>query len=443
MAQENSKSIFFLKITIIVSFAGFLLYALFYTIISASVLLPIIITVSVFLLLDIVIYIEYRKKWYKLAKYSIMNLLSSTIFVIVFIFMGPAPGVHYFFLVFAVLPILLFSYKNIYSWLAYAIISIALFIWAEIYLQVSLQPTDLPESILIPFKIATIVITMGIICFALWIYYRSSLMNEEELNKQASTLEEQLVALEEQQELLRNANATKDKFSSIIAHDLKNPISSIVGFTELLSSKIEDLEPEKVRKYLEMILISSRSLDELIKSLVQWSRSQARSIQIQRESFSLNQLFIQNIELQKLTADQKGLKLSSTCPEDLTIIADYNMIDTAIRNLLSNALKFTHKGGSVKLSASQKNGITIIQVSDTGIGMYEDTQLKLFRIDQSISTDGTKGEKGTGLGLVIAKEFVLKHQGEIRVDSKKDQGTTFMITLPQNPSAQITRDDLD
>jgi signal transduction histidine kinase len=243
MAQENPKSIFFLRVTILASFVGFLFYAILYTIIAATVLLPAIITVGVFLLRDIVIYLEFRKKWYRLAKYSILNLLASTIVVIVFIFMGPEPGVHYFFLAFTVLPIILFSFKKYFSWLVYSIGNIVFFIWAEIYLEQSLMPNDLPDDILIPFKIATIIITMAIICFALWMFYIAFQKSEVELTNQANTLEEHLKALEEQQVLLRSANATKDKLSSIIAHDLKNPISNISGIAQLLRIKIFDFEP--------------------------------------------------------------------------------------------------------------------------------------------------------------------------------------------------------
>jgi len=431
MVQENSKSIFFLRMTILVSFFGFLLYAIAYTIISAVVLLPAIITVLVFLLLDAIVYIEYRKKKFNLAKYSILNLLTSTIFVIVFGFMGSGPGIHYFFLVFSVLPLILFSIKKAITWLSYSSVNIFLYIWAEIYLLEPYIKTDLPEDVLIPFKIATIIITMVFFCIAIWVLYIANQRSEEELSRQAKTLAEQLKAMEEQEVRLRDAIATKDKFSSIIAHDLKNPISSILGFSKLLSTKMDTLAPEKAQTFAEEIYKSCERLYNLLSSLTQWSRSQDGRIELNKESFPVNKLFAQNIDLQRLTIDQKKLKISSSCSGDLMIFADFNMMDTAIRNLLSNAIKFTPREGSIELSASQEGNTVIIQASDTGQGMNEEEKSKLFRIDQSFSTEGTEGEKGTGMGLIIVREFVLKNGGEINVKSKKGKGTTFTIHLPQ------------
>lgn len=431
MVQENSKSIFFLSITIQTSFVGFLFYAIGYTIISAAVLLPVIITVLVFLLLDGLVYIVFRKKKYNLAKYSILNLLTSTIFVIVFGFMGSGPGIHYFFLVFTVLPLILFSIKKAITWLSYSSVNTFLFIWAEIYLVEPYMKTDLPEVVLLPFKIVTIILMMVIFCFAIWVLYIANQRSEEELSKQAKTLEEHLKAMEEQEVRLRNAIATKDKFSSIMAHDLNNPVISIMGLSQLLSREIDTLEPEKVQAFAEEIYKSSEKLHNLLTSLTQWSRSQEGSIQLNKESFPLNKLFAQNIELQKLTMDQKELKISSSCDGALMIFADFNMMDTVIRNLLSNAIKFTPKEGSIELSASQDGDTVVIQVSDKGQGMNEEEQAKLFRIDQSFSTEGTEGEKGTGMGLIIVQEFVLKNGGEVSVQSAKSKGTTFTIQLPQ------------
>lgn len=432
MEQENSKSIFFLRMTILVSFFGFLFYAIAYTIISAVVLLPSIITVLVFLILDTIVYIEYRKKKYNLAKYSILNLLTSTLFVIVFGFMGPEPGIQYFFLVFSALPLILFSIKKTITWLSYSIVNLFLFIWAEIYLLESYMKTDLPEVVLLPFKIATIIFMMVIFCFAIWVLFIANQRSEEELSRQAKTLEEQLKAMEEQEVRLRDAIATKDKFSSIIAHDLKNPVSSILGFSELLSTKMDTLEPEKTRAFAEEIHKSCERLHNLLTSLTQWSRSQEGRIQLIKESFPVKKLFEQNLELQKLQMDQKELKISSSCNKDLMIFADFNMMDTVIRNLLSNAIKYTPREGSVELSASQEGNTVIIQVSDTGQGMNEEEQAKLFHIDQSFSTEGTEGEKGTGMGLIIVQEFVLQNGGEITVQSTKSEGTTFTIQLPQS-----------
>jgi signal transduction histidine kinase len=301
---------------------------------------------------------------------------------------------------------------------------------------------------------------VAVISFALWIIYLANRNSELELSEKASELEAlnndlqeknkeiikkesklqdinlllqgHLKDMEIQQVLLTNANATKDKFFSIIAHDLKNPVSSIMGFAQILATKFDELDSEKVKNYTELLYDSSLSVNELMQNLLQWSRTQRGSIEIKKESFLIHPLLSKNTSLQKLAAEQKGLELEFSCPEDLRVFADYNMIDTAIRNLLSNAIKFTPKGGSIKLTGSQKEDKIVIAISDTGRGMDADEVKKLFLIDQSFSKEGTEGEKGTGLGLIIVKEFISKNEGQIRVESEKDRGTTFTISLPTN-----------
>lgn len=431
MDQETSKSVYFLRITIQVSFVGFLFYAIGYSLLSASVLLPAILTILVFLVLNAVIYFEYRKKMYKLAKYSILNLLVSTIFLIVFVFMGPEPGIQYFFLVFAMLPMILFSFKQALSWLFYTILNIGLFVWAEVFLEDAFMDVEVPGIVLLPIRITTIVITIAIICFALWVLHLANQRSEKELEEQAKALEKHIEEMKEQEVLLRKAIATKDKFSSIIAHDLRNPISNIAGFSQLLSNKYDTLESEKRRTYINTILEASTSADKLINSLVVWSRSQDGRIEIKKEPFKINEVFKQNLKLQHLAISKKGISVNSSCPDDLLAFADINMVDTIIRNLLSNSIKFSPKGGNISLSARLNGKVVQIEISDTGIGMNEEEQEKMFRIDQSFSTKGTEGEKGSGLGLVIVQDFILKNDGTITVKSKKNEGTTFIITLPR------------
>jgi signal transduction histidine kinase len=276
-----------------------------------------------------------------------------------------------------------------------------------------------------------------LISFAIWVIYEANQRSESELSEQAMELEEQadelaqqLKVVEKQQELLLKANATKDKFFSIIAHDLKNPSHNLLGFAELLATKFDSLEPEKAKTYSHMIYEASESINDLINNLLQWSRTQRGKIEIKPDSFSVNELLTKNVNLQKLAADQKSIRLEITCPSNLTAYADFNMMDTVVRNLLSNAIKFTPDDGVIQLSGKKEGKNAVLSISDTGRGMDAEEVSRLFRIDKTFSKEGTAGEKGTGLGLIIVQEFIAKNNGQIGVKSEKNRGSIFTITLP-------------
>ena len=269
---------------------------------------------------------------------------------------------------------------------------------------------------------------------------------KEEINAQADNLKEINVLLEERNEEvqvqadeLAQLNATKDKFFSIIAHDLKNPFQAITGLSELLLTEYEQYDVAKVKGFITMIHASSTSASNLLINLLQWARSQTSSIKIKPELFNLHGLVRDVFMLLSSNANDKQVSLQNLVPLNTGLFADRNMINTVIRNLVNNAIKYTPENGIIKVSAAEENNKLIIRVSDNGVGMNAETCSGLFRIDKHISTPGTKGEAGTGLGLIICKDFIEKHGGSIRVESEQGRGTHFIIQM--NPAEDIRFDD--
>ncbi|MCX7908027.1 MAG: ATP-binding protein [Ignavibacteria bacterium] len=236
--------------------------------------------------------------------------------------------------------------------------------------------------------------------------------------------------LRKSEQKLRELNATKDKFFSIIAHDLKNPIGAFKNVLELLYKNFDDFSKDELLQFIEPLRESSIQLFSLLENLLLWSRSQTGSINIQPSEFNLSELIKQNISLLSLQADNKKIKLEAEVPQRLTVFADLNTITTVLRNLISNAIKFTNPGGEVKVIAKIKENFAEICVQDNGVGMNQDTLSKLFRIDVHHTALGTAKEKGTGLGLIICKEFVEVNGGKIWVESQENKGSKFYFTIP-------------
>ncbi len=231
-------------------------------------------------------------------------------------------------------------------------------------------------------------------------------------------------------EELINLNATKDKFFSIIAHDLKNPFNSIIGFSNLLIEQVQRKNYDGIAKYAEVIRDSSERAMGLLLNLLEWSQVQTGRMVFSPEIVEIDKLFDDAVELLGVTARQKSINIISNLPGEVSVFADKAMIATILRNLISNAIKFTNPGGEIFVSARHKTGELEISVQDNGVGIKKGSIDKLFRIDENISTPGTKDEKGTGLGLILCKEFVEKHGGKIWAESKIKKGSTFYFTVP-------------
>ncbi|MDY0075687.1 MAG: PAS domain-containing sensor histidine kinase [Bacteroidales bacterium] len=239
-------------------------------------------------------------------------------------------------------------------------------------------------------------------------------------------------ALRESETKLRELNAQKDKFFSIIAHDLKSPFNAIVGFSELLMEQINEKNYEGIHEYAKIISQSSLQAMDLLMNLLEWSRAQSGRMLFIPEKMKLVDLIEENILLFQGIARQKSITINKFLPDKITVFADESMIGTVLRNLISNAIKFTSKGGEINISAVKRLKEVLVSVSDNGIGIAPQRLEKLFRIDEGDSTRGTNDEKGTGLGLILCKEFVENHGGTIGAESKEGKGSTFYFSLPNN-----------
>ncbi|MCB1190606.1 MAG: hybrid sensor histidine kinase/response regulator [Leptospiraceae bacterium] len=242
--------------------------------------------------------------------------------------------------------------------------------------------------------------------------------------------------IQNQMEQLESLNATKDKFFSIIAHDLKNPFNALISVSELLLNSGETFSLEENKRFIGMIYDSSKHTLNLLQNLLTWSRSQTNKIPFNPTSFDIKALINDVTTFHKFTlADAKQITIQNEilCPDNHQAIADREMIQTVFRNLLSNAIKFTPKGGSIAIGCkSYEKDEILFYVRDTGIGITQENLGKLFKIEEGFSTRGTDDERGTGLGLILCKEFVEKNGGHIWVESENEMGSTFYFTLKKS-----------
>jgi PAS domain S-box-containing protein len=239
-------------------------------------------------------------------------------------------------------------------------------------------------------------------------------------------------AIKENEIKLKELVITKDKFFNIVAHDLKNPFTSLLGASELLYSNISEMTPENVRKLALILNDSAKGGYAILQNLLDWSRSQTGLIKYNPENINLKLLINENIENLQLQIANKEINMRSELSEDLFICADQNMINTVLRNLLSNAVKYTFKNGTILVKVSRTAEEVVVSVKDSGIGITRDVLDNLFRLENSLSLPGTEKEKGTGLGLKLCKEFTEMMGGKIWVESNLGQGSEFKFTIPFN-----------
>jgi len=241
-------------------------------------------------------------------------------------------------------------------------------------------------------------------------------------------------ALKKSEQQLRKLNASKDKFFSIIAHDLRGPLGSLQALSKFIEEHFESYTPDRLK---EIIVIQQKAAENILKlldNLLTWSKMQRGMLEYHPQRILIEKVVTRNIELFTPVAERKQIILRSSIQEKGSAYADYNMVDTVIRNLIANALKFTHPGGTVEVSVRQKENYFEVAVSDTGIGIGKEHISKLFQIDTQYRRSGTDREKGSGLGLILCKELVEKSGGRIWVESETGKGTTFTFTLPKMPA---------
>jgi len=259
----------------------------------------------------------------------------------------------------------------------------------------------------------------------------------QQLNESIAEESQKLLQLNEQliesERELRIANQTKDKFFSIIAHDLKNPFAAILGLSSFLVEEIDELSTDEIKEFSANIWESADTLYKLLENLLKWSRMKRGVTSFNPEEICITMALEMNLKIINEFAKQKDIQFINTVPSGIQIGADMQMLNTVLRNLISNAIKFTPRNGTIEIGAieDKDNSFTTIYVKDSGIGMDSELISKLFKIDEKVSRPGTNDEPSTGLGLLLCKEFIERHGGQIWVESEVGKGSTFYFTLPK------------
>ncbi|MCQ2252165.1 MAG: ATP-binding protein [Bacteroidales bacterium] len=245
-------------------------------------------------------------------------------------------------------------------------------------------------------------------------------------------LKRQNIELDDKNVELKKAVETKNKFISIIAHDLKNPFNAINGLSELLMKRLNQEIDSRAHEMAKIIHDSAKGAYELLENLLVWARTQQNTIQFSPATLNLHTVTAETINEIKVQAEKKNIMLFNQTEPGDNIWADKQMLQTIIRNITSNAIKFTNEGGIIVIGSQKTENETIITIEDNGVGMTEETRQKLMTVGKNKSTKGTAGETGSGMGLLISKEFIEKHHGKVEVASELGMGTTFTISFPNH-----------
>lgn len=268
----------------------------------------------------------------------------------------------------------------------------------------------------------TTILLLGFVFFVLLKYF-----DKIKLNK---ILKEKNQIIESSERELKIINAAKNKFFSIIAHDLKNPLHSVLGYSSLLSRDYDRFSDAERRKFANDINQSTNNIFRLLQNLLEWSRSQTGRITFEPLEIEFKKLLDNSVNVLSSVAEQKNIKINFDYNEELKIFADPLMIETILRNLINNAIKFTPENGEIAIAATQTENRIEICITDSGTGISENDRLNLFRIDSKVKRKGTNNEDGSGLGLILCKEFVEKNNGTIWVESTPGAGSSFYFTVP-------------
>ena len=229
---------------------------------------------------------------------------------------------------------------------------------------------------------------------------------------------------------LKDLNATKDKIFSIIAHDLKSPFQGLLGYTQILTEDYDELSEAERIDFIKGIDNLSKGTYKLLDNLLQWSRLQTGKMVFSPALFNILESLCPALELLKEIAKEKEIEIEIQIDKKYMVNADLTMLETVVRNIVSNAIKFTNPNGKIIIAAEETADAVVISIEDNGVGISSENIDKLFRIDKSVTTKGTSGEQGTGLGLLLCKEMIDIHKGKITVASEPGKGTIFSIIIP-------------
>jgi len=260
--------------------------------------------------------------------------------------------------------------------------------------------------------------------------YLLKIVESEKLIEASKIIITKTEEVKSQNEELKKLNADKDRFIFILAHDLKSPFNSMLGFLELLSVNIRKYDIDEIEKQINIVNNAARNTFRLLEDLLMWVRTQSGKIPYKPQKLNFSDICMDIVAFLKPNASAKNITINHFVAEKITVFADINMLKTILRNLISNAIKFTNPGGRIDIYTVKTQSNITISVSDNGVGIAPEILNKLFDISQTHTTKGTINESGTGLGLFLCNEFVRKHGGKIRVESEVGKGSNFEFTLP-------------
>jgi signal transduction histidine kinase len=278
-----------------------------------------------------------------------------------------------------------------------------------------------------------IIIYLIFICYAGWIYYLLYLL-EKGYAKQVDLIDKLEATndrLENQKKELHEAIETKNRFFAIIAHDLKNPISAMITYSELLAGIKKSNNLSKLLTYADGLKTVSRQSLDLLNNLLEWAMSQTGDLSFKPEWTDIEELLDEILKLQEMNATQKNILIKKEIPSSMQLFADRNMVAAVIRNLISNAIKYSYPTSEIHITAFRHEGLARFSVTDHGVGMDRKIAEELFRVKSNHSKPGTNHEKGTGLGLVLCREFIEFHKGRLWVESEPGAGSSFYFEIPQ------------
>ena len=261
-------------------------------------------------------------------------------------------------------------------------------------------------------------------------YAEELLISKELLEEKARELTRLNSQLGSSEKELKELNASKDKFFSILAHDLRSPFTSLLGLSEFLESEVPSLSKDELQLFASSISKSAKGVYNLLENLLDWSRVQTGRIEFSPEEFKFGEIVESIVSLNNSNLVKKKINVKTLIGKEDLVHADKKMIETVMRNLISNAIKFSHHKGSIAIKSEKLGSNFRVSVEDNGVGIEKENIPKLFKIDQQISKPGTDEERGTGLGLILCKEFVEKNNGKIWVESEFGKGATFIFTIP-------------
>jgi signal transduction histidine kinase len=244
--------------------------------------------------------------------------------------------------------------------------------------------------------------------------------------------------ISESEDELQKLNTSKDRIFSVVAHDLRNPVAAVTGFSELLYDNFDEFPVDTQKEYLLQILQGTLRIENLLENLLIWARSQMKAVKYDPETLDVKGLLTDCIREMKANLDHKKVECHLEVNSDCIVFADKTMMYTVFRNLIINAIKFSFPGGKIRITSETTDIGSNIMVSDEGIGIQPEIQKRLFSANEVVSTPGTTGESGSGLGLVICKEFLERNQGEIHVESEPGNGSTFIVSLPKRLGGNST-----